>query len=78
MDDNLTLVNEAQKFLDSEVFAVVLKSLREEAYADIANSKPEENGERELRYQDLRALDRIKAKLQGYLDNHKLAERRNR
>jgi hypothetical protein len=75
MEDKPGLVHEAQTFLNSDVLKDVLKSLREEAYADIENSKPEESMVREIRYHELRALERIKAKLQSYLDNHKIAQR---
>ncbi len=78
MEDNPTFVHEAKAFLDSTVFADLFEELRKEAYAQILNSKPGDREDRDAAYYDLRALDRIRAKLQSYPDNHKIAESRKR
>jgi hypothetical protein len=66
----------ARILLGDPQFTAVFDELREELYTDIRNSGIGDSELRELCFHEISALDRIKAKLQGYLDNHKLTERR--
>jgi len=68
----------ARQIISDQQFDDMFEEMRQQLYADIRNSQPEQGGVREHAYHEVSALDRIKAKLQGYLDNHKLMERRNK
>lgn len=70
------LAREAKQFTDSDVFKELFEDLRQQAYADIADSEPDEGSKRENAYYDLRALDRILMKLQSYQDNQTILEHR--
>jgi hypothetical protein len=66
----------ARILLDDPQFEEVLEQIRQEIYNYIRNSEMGDVEAREILFHELSALDRIKAKLQSYLDNHKLTERR--
>lgn len=72
------LAREAKQFTDSATFQELIEELRQESYADIENSEPEEAELRESAYRDLRALDRILTKLQSYQDNQTIEEQRKK
>ena len=70
--------NWASGILTDPMFIELFEEMRQQAYADIRNSNPEDLEHRDTLYHDLRALDRIQDKLQGYLDNHKVSEHRKK
>jgi len=76
MDSNPVKAHQAEALLGDPLFDEVFDGLRDEAYADIRNSDPHDEDKRVCAYHDLRALDRIRAKLQSYPDNQKVLQKR--
>ena len=78
MSDGSVKAEWARQIITDPQFEEMFEELRQELYADIRNSKPEDGAKRINLYHDIRALDRIRAKLQGYLDNQKIMEKRHK
>ena len=68
----------ARQILTDPQFEEAFEEMRQQLYADIRNSQPDEGFKRDNAYHEISALDRIRAKLQGYLDNQKIADHRNK
>ena len=78
MSDGSVEAEWARQILTDPQFEAMFEKMRQELYADIRNSQPGTVDMRENAYHEISALDRIKAKLQGYLDNQKLMAKRNK
>ena len=68
----------ARQIITDPQFLEMFEEMRQSAYADIRNSKPNDTELRETRFSDVAALDRIETKLQSYLDNQKIIDHRNK
>ena len=78
MSDGSVKAEWARQILTDPQFDAMFEEMRQQLYADIRNSQPGTVDIRENAYHEISALDRIKAKLQGYLDNQKLMAKRNK
>ena len=76
MTDGSVKAEWARQIITDPQFLEMFEEMRQQAYADIRNSNPQDQDGRELLYQETAALDRIEAKLQSYLDNQKITEHR--
>lgn len=68
----------AEEFLKDPLLQNVFEDLKRQAYIEIGSTQPDEGHKRELIYFELLALERIRDKLQSYVNNQKIAEKRNK
>ena len=76
MTDIASRAAAAKRLLDDEVLAEALDDLRDELIRDWRNTADDKTETRENVWRTLKALDRITAKLESYVNDGKFAELR--
>ena len=69
MSDVIRNAQRAQDFLKDELIIKIFETLEDEIKSHWQTTSPGKSEEREQLYYELRALESIKRKLRGYVDN---------
>lgn len=73
--DSRTRAAAAERILEDRVFDEAVQAVYSDYFTQIVKSEPHETEKREDAYRHLRALFRVKAKLNSYLADGQLAQR---